>query len=188
VTALGPFLAAGALLVVAGLAKAWRPTDTARALAELRRGRSVGLARLALVVRIGALAEAAVGLLAVALPQRPEAIAVATSYGGFAGFVALARMRGGALASCGCFGKPDTPPTRLHVVLDLALAGAAAWVAAAPPAGVLASVLQAQPLSGVPVVAGAALMAWLAFAAMSLLGRLQATQRLLRAGAAEPAS
>ncbi len=33
--------------------------------------------------------------------------------------VAYARSRGGALASCGCFGTPDTPATLLHVVVDL---------------------------------------------------------------------
>ena len=184
-TVLGPYLAAAALLVVAGVAKAWRPTDTARALAELRRGRTVALARFSRLVRVGASAEALVGLLAIVEPHRPEALAVAASYTAFAVFVALARSRGGALAICGCFGKPDTAPTMLHVVLDVVLAGAAAWVAVVPPAGALGTVLGAQPLSGIPLAAGAALLAWLAFAAMALLGRLQATQALLRSG--EPA-
>jgi hypothetical protein len=73
-------------------------------------------------------------------------IAVAVSYLAFTTFVVVARLRGGVLSSCGCFGRADTPPTWLHAgvtaglavasvpgrtaSLDLALLVAAAAVAA----------------------------------------------------------
>jgi hypothetical protein len=176
-TALGPYLAACLLLVVAGLAKARRPADTARAIVALRPGTSLRSA--ATVVRLGAGAEAALGALALVEPRRLEAALVAASFAALAGFVAVARARGGVLATCGCFGTPDTPPTRLHVVVNVLLGGAALVVAAGPPGGALPSVLAGQPLLGAPLVAGAALLAALALAAMAQLARVQAVRAAL---------
>ncbi len=80
----------------------------------------------ACVVRAGALAEAALGAVALAFPRPATGALVALSYLCFFGVVGLvARRRGGPLATCGCFGRPDTPPTVLHLVLDLVLAAAA---------------------------------------------------------------
>ena len=56
---------------------------------------------------------------------------VAFAYAGFAVFVLVALRRGWALTSCGCFGRPDTPPTLTHVVLNAGAAVSAAWWAAA---------------------------------------------------------
>ena len=96
-----------------------------------------GVLRCAVVrpaVRIGALAEAAFGAVADPVPAPGHGRARRTLLPGFIGVVAVARWRGGPLATCGCFGRPDTPPTALHLVLDLALAVAAAAVAlGAPP-------------------------------------------------------
>ena len=47
---------------------------------------------------------------------------VAGSFAGFAVVVAFARHRGGAIASCGCFGTPDTPATLVHVAVNTGLA------------------------------------------------------------------
>lgn len=173
-TALAPYLAACALLVVAGAAKAARPADTARALAGLGHGLCLGPVTLA--VRIGAGLEAALGAWGVAEPHRLEAALVALSYVAFAAVVALARVWGGALASCGCFGTPDTPPTRVHLVLDLLLGAASGAVAASSLSGNLPAVLAHQPGRGVPLVAGAMLLAWLAMAAMTALARLHAVR------------
>jgi len=74
---------------------------------------------LRLAVRAGALAEAALGLVALVLPRPLTGALVALSYALFAGVVAYAMARGGPLATCGCFGRPDTPPTRVHLVVDL---------------------------------------------------------------------
>ena len=46
-------------------------------------------------------------------------------YLAFAGFVVVALRTGAPISSCGCFGKVDTPPSVVHVVLDLAFAGVA---------------------------------------------------------------
>ena len=50
---------------------------------------------------------------------------VAVSYLAFAGFVIVALRSGAPISSCGCFGKVDTPPSVVHVVLDVAFAGVA---------------------------------------------------------------
>lgn len=176
---IGPYLAGAALLVVAGLAKVVRPEDTARALALLV-GRPLRALRAA--VRIGAVAEVVVGVVALVLPRTVPASLVAASYAGFAVVTVVVRARGGPLASCGCFGTPDTPATRLHVVVDLGLAAAAGAVAASGSAsGTLASVLARQPGHGVPLVLVSAACAWLAFLALSRLSVLQGARTLVGA-------
>jgi hypothetical protein len=172
---IGPYLVACTLLVGAGAAKAVRPHDTARALRLLG---PIGLPAMVVAVRSGAVVEMAVGGVGLALPQRGPALAVAVSYAGFAVFVLVARVRGGAVASCGCFGTPDTPATTLHVVVDLILAGAAAAVAVAGQGGTLASVLAGQPAHGVPLLLVSALATWLTYLALSGLADLQAARRL----------
>jgi hypothetical protein len=177
----GLYLIACALLVAAGLAKAARPDGTARALAALVPGRGIELVRLRLAVRAGALAEAALGLVALALPRPVTAWLVAASYLCFAGVVLVARRRGGPLATCGCFGRPDTPPTLVHVVLDLVLAVAAAVLAAAAPRqGTVVTYLAHQPWAGVPLVFVSAVGAWLTLLALSALGELEGARRQMR--------
>ncbi len=178
---IGLYLIACVLLVAAGLAKAARPDDTARALAALVPGRGMPLVRLRLAVRAGALAEAALGLFALALPRPVTAALVAASYLCFAGVVLAARRRGGSLATCGCFGRPDTPPTLVHVLLDLVLAIAAVVLAAAAPRqGTLVTSLAHQPRAGLPLVFVSAVGAWLTLLALSALGELEGARRLLR--------
>lgn len=112
----GPFLAAAALLVLAGAQKVADPQPLVRAL------RSTGLRLSPLVVRAFAAAEVAVGLAGLLTGSRAAAVAVGLSYAAFTGFVLLALARGGVLASCGCFGKADTPPTRTHAALTAGFA------------------------------------------------------------------
>lgn len=173
----GIYLAACGLLVVAGVAKSARPGDTARALAELsRRGgrRGVPMAVLSTAVRLLAGLEAAIGLAALVFPHRALAALVAASYLAFAVFVLYARAQGGVLATCGCFGSPDTPPTVLHAVVDLGLAAGGVGVAVAGVTGTIGTVLSHQPFAGVPLVLASALTAGLAFAVLSPLARLNA--------------
>jgi hypothetical protein len=108
--------------------KLWRPDDTARALIAAR----LPLGRRA--VRVGALAEVAVGMTAFALPGPVTGALVATSYLGFAGFIVVALRKGWAISSCGCFGRPDTPPSYVHAALDLGAAASALWWSASVPA------------------------------------------------------
>jgi hypothetical protein len=127
--ATAPFLAAVILLGVAGGAKVIRPDDTATALA------SAGIPIRRAAVRAGALAEVVLAVAAVTRPGPVTGALVAATYCGFAVFVVLALRRGWALESCGCFGRPDTPPTWAHAALNGAAAAAAVWWAAAAPTG-----------------------------------------------------
>ena len=174
---IGLYLVACVLLVVAGTAKAIRPADTARAFSAVV-PLPPGVIRIA--IRIGAVAEAALGAVALLYPRTVSAGLVALSYAVFALVVAYARSRGGAVASCGCFGTPDTPATMLHVIVNLALAAAAGAVAvaAAQPAGSMVSILSAQPLDGAPLVLVSAMAAWLTYLVISVLAALSAARRL----------
>lgn len=187
---IGIYLVAAVLLVGAGAAKAARPGDTARALIEVVRheGRPprLSLRVASSAVRLLAGAEAVLGVAAIVFPITPLAALVAASYVAFAAFVLYARARGGPLATCGCFGSPDTPPTLTHAVVNLCLAAGAVGVAigagvatgagAGAGAGVrtLAGVLSAQPYGGIPLLVASAVAAGLAFAVLSPLARLDA--------------
>jgi hypothetical protein len=122
-----PFLAATVLLGAAGVAKAARPGDTANAL------RAAGLSARPrpVLVRVGAAGEVVLAIAAILVPGPLTGALVAAVYGGFAVFVVVALRRGWALSSCGCFGRPDTPPTPAHAVLNLGAAASAVWWAAA---------------------------------------------------------
>ncbi len=182
---IGLYLVACTLLLVAGASKAARPDDTARALAPLvpaRFGALAELRRLRWVIRVAALAEAGLGMAAFILPRPLPAALVAASYLVFAGVVASTRARGGALASCGCFGTPDTPATLLHVAVNLLLAFATAFVAtAAPSGGTIVTALSHQPLHGAALLMVSAVGAWLSYLTLSLLGSLEAARRAVGA-------
>ena len=173
---LGIYLMGCALLVAAGVLKALRPADTARAVAgALHRPPSRAWVH---TVRALAAGEAALGVAGIVVPSVPVAVAVAVSFAAFAGFVVYARATGGALSTCGCFGSPDTPPTALHAALNALVAAGAVAVATAGPDGSLAGVLGRQYLDGVPLVAASAVAAWLAFLVMAPLARLHALRQM----------
>lgn len=160
----GPVWAALALLIVAGAPKTRRPYDTMRAL------RLAGLRVPHLLVRIFGGIEALVGLGALLTGDRVLLAIAALSYLGFAGFVVWALRQDSPLSSCGCFGKADTPPTRLHLVIVLCCAAALAVAAVRAPAEVaLLDQFVASP--GVALVAAgfAAVICWLAYIALTLL-------------------
>jgi hypothetical protein len=179
VTLFGLYLAACALLVVAGAAKAIRPADTARALTQATS--AIRLDRMALLVRTAAALECALGVAGIVFPWPPIAAAVAFSYLAFAAFVLVAYSKGGPLATCGCFGTPDTPPTVVHVIINVGLAASAVVVATAGRSGTLVDALSGQPWRGIPLVAVSAVCAWLIFLALSPLARLEAARRLVSA-------
>lgn len=182
---IGVFFVASGLLVLAGLAKAVRPDDTARALVLLvpatgPRPPSLALTRQA--VRTGALLEAALGACAVLFPGTVTAALVAGSYTIFVCITAYARRKGGALSTCGCFGRPDTPATGLHLVLNVVFVVTAVAVAAHPPqTTALVWLLESQPWGGVPLLLASAVGIWLAYLALSPLASLEAARRLVGA-------
>ena len=157
--AAGPFLGAAGLLVVAGVPKLFDPLPLVRALREARMpaGR--------LLVRTFAAGEVAVGVWAMAVPSRASAALVAAAYLLFTVFVAQVLRRGGIVGSCGCFGKPDTPATRTHVVLTAAAALIAVAVAAYPPVAAWSA-----PVADLATTTAlAALVAFLAWMVMAVL-------------------
>jgi hypothetical protein len=168
--AAGPFAIAATLLAAGGAAKALRPADTANALRTMR------LPSSPLLVRVGGVVEAAVGAAALAVGDRTTAVLLALSYLAFAGFVVLALRRGAPISSCGCFGKADTPPSRVHVAINLGAVAAAVAVAVQPGAG-LPDVLGRQPLAGIPFVLLLACGVGLVFLALSSLPRTMALVR-----------
>jgi hypothetical protein len=161
---LAPFVAAAAVVAVAGAAKAVRPADTARALRQL------GWPGSPLLVRVLGAIEIVLGVSAAITGDRIAAALLALSYLGFATFVAMALRRGGAVSSCGCFGRPDTPPTVSHLLVVLAGALVSLLVAIRPGAGLTA----VSGARGVLIVLLAGITAWLAVLAMTLLPRLRA--------------
>jgi hypothetical protein len=110
---------AAAILAYAGGAKLLDPTMTAGAL------RAMGLPSSPALVRAGAAVELALGVAAVVVGGAALWGLVAASYVAFAVFVAAALASGRPIGSCGCIGRPDTPPTARHVAVDLVLALAA---------------------------------------------------------------
>jgi hypothetical protein len=159
-----PFVAATVLLGAAGLAKTIRPADTANAL------RAAGIPASRTLVRAGAVAEVGLAAAALMAPGPLTGALVAAAYTTFAVFVMLALQRGWALASCGCFGRPDTPPTVAHALLNAGAAASAVWWAAAWRGGSggshLGRLFFHQPWHGLPlmlvtlVVTGMAYLVW----------------------------
>ena len=175
---IGLYLVAAALLVGAGVAKVLRPDDTARALKSLPGIRGVPSGLLREVTRVVAAAEVVLGLAALTAPRPLTASLVAASYVLFAAVTAIVRVRGGALSSCGCFGRADTPASWLHVVLDLVLAAAAAAVAfSAPGTATTFGDLAYQPWAGVPLLFASAVGVWLTYLAMTALPALESQVR-----------
>ena len=172
--AAGPFTIAALLLVAGGASKVLDPGDTATAL----RGAGVPLGRT--MVRIGAAAELVVGAYAAVVGDRVGAVLVACSYAAFAAFVAVALARHVPIATCGCFGKADTPPSLVHVVLDVAAAVAAVGVIVDPGVG-LRDALSRQPLSGIPYLVLLATGVYVAMLSLTALPRVLALVREARA-------
>jgi hypothetical protein len=154
--ATAPYLAAALLLVVAGVAKAREPLSLVKALRAA--GVRVRAPLLARWVRVFAAVEAVIGVVAVVRPGALVASCVAVSYAGFTGFVIRALRSGSPLASCGCFGKVDTPPTPSHVVATALLAVAALLVAVGPAASL-----------DLPLVVVSATLAYVTYVALAVL-------------------
>ena len=161
-----PFLVAATLLVVSGVLKTTRPERTVGALV------AVGLPGPSWLVRGLGAAEVGVGTGALVWGTRPWGVLVAGSYTAFAAFVALARHRGTPLSSCGCFGVIDTPPTILHLVVNIVFTAAGAAVVAGAPAGI-PSVVEAQPAVGVTTLLLAGVGTYLCFLVLTRLAQLQ---------------
>lgn len=138
----GWFFLVAALLIWSGIRKLADPDPTSGAL------RAAALPSSRLAVFGLAVVEIVVGAMALVATNPVAAWAVGLVYAGFAGFVGLAMGRRLPIASCGCFGRADTPPTWLHLVINLAAVGGAMAVATGGGPS-LPSVLAQQPMAGI---------------------------------------
>jgi hypothetical protein len=168
--AVPPFLVAAGLLLASGGAKLLRPDPAVRALGEAR---LPGGSR---AIRMLGCLEAAIGGACLAVPGRIEAALLAVLYLGFAAFLVRLRQAGGADRSCGCVGGRDTPPSFMHVALDL-LAAAAGLVAVLSVPPNVAEVVTRGPLLGIPTALGLVACAYAAYAAVVYVPSAWATYR-----------
>lgn len=161
----GPFLIAALLLAAAGVAKAVDPTMTVGAL------RGIGLDIPPLGVRAVGAFEAALAVVAAATGAPILVGGVAASYLVFTLFVVVALARRIPIGTCGCFGKVDTPPSWIHVGVNLGAAASAVAVAAADGGGI-AGVVRDQPLAGIPFLLLVVVGAYAAFTALTVVPKL----------------
>jgi ABC-type branched-subunit amino acid transport system permease subunit len=168
----GPALVVAGLLALAGAQKLLDPRTTVGALRALRLPASPAL------VRLGSVAEVAIGVGAIVVGGAGLWWLAAASYVAFGAFVVAALRRGTMIGSCGCFGREDTPPHWSHVALNAGLAALAAAVATASPGPVLDE-LADRPVAGAAVVALSGVTLALLHAAFVDLPRvLQAARRV----------
>ena len=122
----GPFVVAALLLGVGGALEVHRPAATVGALRAMRLPASPA------AVRLGGAAALALCAIAVAWPSRVVAGAIAACYLILSAFVLAALRRETPLASCGCFGRTDTPATPAHLLINVTAAVVAGLVAVGP--------------------------------------------------------
>jgi hypothetical protein len=142
----GWYLMTATLLLMSGGAKIADPEPTGGAL------RAAALPSSRLSVWALGLVEIVVGIGAIVSGHPAAAVALAGLYLAFAGFVGWAIVRRLPLQSCGCFGRSDTPPTAIHVGIDLLAAAAAAAVAVGGGVSVF-DLIEDQPAAGLPYLA-----------------------------------
>ena len=164
----GPVTVAAAVLALGGVAKVLRPIPTAGAL------RALGLPGPVTGVRALGVGELVVGVAAVVTAASALVAVVAVAYLAFAGFVAAARRAGTDIQSCGCFGTVDTPPSLVHLVVNLGFAAVAATAAVVgiPSLGAL---LTDQPAGGLPYALLVGVTVYLVYLALTVLPLTQVT-------------
>ena len=154
------FASGAVLLVVAGAAKLLKP---GQGVVDL-----LGFRAPTPLVRVVGASETAVGVTAL-LVGGATAWAVGLLYACFAVIVLRAVLA--KAAACGCFGRLDAPPSWVHVVGNLTLAGvsfAAAGAATAPVPAIVQSISD-QPAIGAALAMEIVLMAGLGLATFTAL-------------------
>jgi hypothetical protein len=141
----GPVLVLTALLALAGGFKLRRPVPTSGAL------RAMHLPSRLVYVRMLGATELVLGAAALVTGSRPLLALTAAAYLAFAAFVVMALLSGSPLQSCGCFGQRDTPPSAVHLAMNVT-AAVVLLVAAAGNLPKPADVLADQPWHAAPFV------------------------------------
>jgi hypothetical protein len=158
----GPFMIAAAVLALAGVRKLLDPGSTQGALREM------GLPWRGPVVPAMAVAEILTGVWALIEGSRGSATLLALWYVAFAVFVVVALRRETPLSSCGCIGRPDTPPTIAHVLVNVLFALVALGVAV-DPYGPVEAVLGDQPWAAVPFLLWLAVGVYIVYLVLAVL-------------------
>ena len=161
----GWFFLSAALLLVSGGAKLADPAPTSGAL------RVAGLVSGSGVVYTLAVAEIATGAVSLLTGGAAAGWAMAALYGGFGWFVAFALRRRIPIASCGCFGKVDTPPSLVHLYLNGAGLAGGVWAALDHSPSLISS-LGNQPMAGLPYMAFLAVGTYAAYLLLTALPML----------------
>lgn len=160
----GPYLIVCTMLGVGGVAKIIAPLPARRALRALgvpvpiAAVRSLGVAELALACVAGFRGGTVLPML------------VGVAYVAFALFV-VQILRSGEGISCGCFGSSATPPSWLHVTVNLV---SAAVAFAAVGIDSTATVLDQQPAIGIPLLSLVAIGTYGLFNLLTVLPMLSA--------------
>jgi hypothetical protein len=158
----GPVVVAAALVALAGAMKVLQPAPTAGAL------RAVRLPSSRRLVRVLGVGEVVLAVAAAATFARPLLVLLAAAYLGFAAFVVAALDAHAPVQSCGCFGRADTPPSAVHVGLNLCAAGVLFAAALTGTPG-LDSIVPDQPWSAVPFALLVAVCTYLCVIVLTLL-------------------
>ncbi len=158
----GPVMAFVVLLMLAGVYKLQDPAPTAGAL------RGAGLPGSVVIVRGLALLEIGAGAAWLVFGGVWSALAVGALYLGFAGFVLVALWRDLPIASCGCLGSTDTPPSWIHVIANSSGAGFLIW-AAVDPIGPLGGLVDEAWSIVVPYLLFVASAVYLLYALLAVL-------------------
>ena len=121
------------------------------------------------LARLVGCAEAVIGMVALTVGGPAAAGAVALLYTAFAMVVVRALLVN--VPSCGCFGNADTPPSRIHLVGNLCLAGLAGAVAAAgkSPTGMVVDMGRSEPAAAIALVLAVGVLAGLMLVAFTAL-------------------
>lgn len=160
----GPVLALMALLAVAGVTKLRSPGTTAGAL------EAAGFPHSRLAVRLLGLFEVAVGLVGIVRGGWVASFAGAVLYASFALFVFHILRNRLSISSCGCLGAAETPPSIVHVVVNLAAAATLVYAMISPigPWGGLAGAPLGESL---PLAAFTGVTIYLLYAVIAVLPR-----------------
>lgn len=102
-----------AVLLLTGFRKIQRPGDTSKALAAF------GFPDRKIVGVLIGITEVVVGAVVLVTARDVAFVAQGVLYALFTSWVIWALVKDVPVESCGCLGKPDTPPYFGHVVLDL---------------------------------------------------------------------
>jgi hypothetical protein len=165
-----PFLVAAALLMVGGAVKVIRPAPAIRALDDAWLPSGPGK------VRLLAAAEMGVGAGCLIVPGRALAACLAGTYFLFAAFLVRLMRAGPSAESCGCVGSRATPPSIVHVGLDLLAAASGVGSSVVGVPGVM-RVAQGGPLLGIPIALGLVACGYAAYSCVVYLPHAWATYR-----------